>query len=254
MRRRPAVDTTAFYVPPSNIADQRVILPEEEARHLTRVLRISAGETITVVDGCGGRHIVVLDAVDKRSAVGRILSTVWDEVAPKYQLTLAVGVLKQASRFEMLVEKACELGVHRLVPIITTRTQKRSVRQDRLQQIAIAAMKQSGRSHLMQVTLPMPWSRALELEGARYICHEEGAPSAALQKQLVEAVPFEPQALCIMVGPEGGFSHEEVAEAMSAGFQLASLGPRRLRAETAGIVAATVVMMTEALHPPTIDP
>lgn len=234
--------TTTFYAPPDHIADDHLVLPEEEARHAVRALRHTVGDEIVVVDGAGGRYRVRLTEADKRGAAGEIIGTEREVGEPRHRLTVGLGVLKNASRFETFVEKAVELGVTRILPLETERTERVHLKARRLDNILVAALKQSGRSRLPVLAETQPLAEVLvgRTDGCRILCHEAADPEVLLPHVL----PRNPaEDLTILVGPEGGFSEAEVAEAQAAGWTVASLGPRRLRAETAAIAAAATAML-----------
>lgn len=234
--------TTTFYAPPSHIENSRVVLPDDEARHAVRVLRHGPGDEIVVVDGAGGRYRVRLTETDKRSAAGEIVAAEREVGEPSYRLRVGLGTLKNASRFETFAEKAVELGVSEIVPLVTERTERMSLKAQRMENILVAAMKQSGRSRLPTLTEPQPLADVLAASsGVCILCHESADPEAMLPTVLSRAE--DARAISVLVGPEGGFSEEEVAAAEEAGWTVASLGPRRLRAETAAIVAAAAVML-----------
>ena len=234
--------TTTFYVPSSHFQNDRVVLPDDEARHAVRVLRHAPGDEIVVVDGAGGRYRVRLTETDKRSAAGEVMAVEREVGEPNYRLRIGLGTLKNASRFETFAEKAVELGVSEIVPLVTERTERMSLKAQRMENILVAAMKQSGRSRLPTLAEPQPLADALaEAADLRILCHESADPEAMLPIVLSQAEGA--SAITMLVGPEGGFSEEEVAEAEEAGWRVVSLGPRRLRAETAAIVAAAAVML-----------
>jgi 16S rRNA (uracil1498-N3)-methyltransferase len=242
--------TTTFYVPPSDINDGRVVLPDDEARHAVRVLRHGPGDEVLVVDGAGGRYRVRLTETDKRRAAGEVVAVEREVGEPAYRLRIGLGGLKNASRFETFAEKAVELGVSEIVPLVTERTERMSLKAQRMENILVAAMKQSGRSRIPALTAPQPLADVLADERAslRVLCHESADPDAMLTRLLTTASATGD--VTVLVGPEGGFSETEVAEAREAGWTVASLGPRRLRAETAAMVAAAAVM----LHVPSSNP
>lgn len=230
----PAV-TTVFYAPPEMFDGARVVLPDAEARHATKVLRLRAGAEVVVVDGQGGRYTVRLARTSGWSVEGEVVGTV--QVPPPPPLTLALGLLRAEERLEFALEKAVELGVTRFVTLLTERTEARRVRPERLRATAVAAMKQSLRAHLPEVAGPL----ALEaLLGAGAILLHEGAP---LPDALRTMLPGPAAPVTLLVGPEGGFSNGEIARARESGTRVASLGSVRLRAETAALVAATAVFL-----------
>lgn len=258
--------TTQFYAPPSSIHGSRVVLTGDEARHIARSLRKEPGEIILVVDGAGHRHHVELGHVRPDQVVGTIVDTVDRAGEPPYDLTVALGVLKNRNRFETFLEKAVELGVHRIIPLLTDRTEAESLREKRATNILTAAMKQCGRSILPDLASPTPIadllaSRMASEADSRWICHES-ARGTLLLDQAIEAAPSarsggsppttaRPKVL-VLVGPEGGFSEDEVQAAEDAGCQPVLLGPRRLRAETAGIAACAAISFAFASTEPAI--
>ena len=233
--------TTWFYAPPDAMHGARVILPEDEARHAARVLRREVGDEIIVVDGEGGWHRVRLNAVSADQVAGTIRETRHAVGEPPYQLTLGVGLLKKRSRFETCVEKAVELGAARIVPLLTRRTEKTSARTDRLRRVARAAMKQSQRSRCPTITEPQKLAPLLqEAEAAhRIIAHADASvlPRRALSDEATNVLA--------LVGPEGGFTDDELQAARAAGCTPVSLGTRRLRTETAALVMATAVHLRD---------
>lgn len=234
--------TTAFYAPPASVRDGRVLLPDDETRHAVRALRKEAGDEIIVVDGTGGWYRVRLDRVGDRRAAGTVLETRREVGEPAYRLTIGFGLIKNRNRFETFVEKAVELGVHAIIPLHTARTEKEGIKTERTRNIMIAAMKQSGRCRLPTLADPASLPAVLDRRDAfdtMLIAHEEEAATSTIRAALEEA-PAEAH-VCVLVGPEGGFNDGEVDRVIRAGGQAVTLGPRRLRAETAGIAVAAVV-------------
>jgi len=261
--------TTQFYAPPSSIHGSRVVLSGDEARHIARALRKEPGDVILVVNGIGHRHHVELGHVRPEQVVGTIVDTVDRAGEPPYHLTVALGVLKNRNRFETFLEKATELGVHRIIPLLTDRTEAESLREKRATNILAAAMKQSGRSVLPDLSSPTPIadvlaSRMASEAAGRWICHESAnsdplldrATEVAMATGVATATEDTKSArpeLLVLVGPEGGFSEDEVQAAEDAGCQAVLLGSRRLRAETAGIAACAAISFafssSESDHP-----
>lgn len=239
--------TTSFYIPPDYFHRDRVTLPADEARHALKVLRNGAGDEIVAVDGVGGWYRIELTHVDARTAGGRILEHREDVGEPPFDLTLAIAVIKQRSRFETFLEKAVELGVNTIAPITTERTIKETIREQRAENILVSAMKQCGRSRMPQLRAPVAFDEFLETAMetpapvVRLICHE----GADVQTTLSEALAMENEVnrITVLIGPEGGFTDTEVERANEGGFATVSLGTRRLRAETAAIAVTAAVML-----------
>jgi len=233
--------TTNFYVPPADIRGDRIVLPDDEARHARTVLRAEAGDEIVVVDGDGGWYRTQIDHVAPQQVVGHVLERRRDVGEPDVEVTVGMGLLAKHSRFETFVEKAVEVGVRRIVPLRTRRTEVESVRTDRLRRIMIAALKQCRRSRLPELAAPRSLDALLNAAtaGTRLLCH--GAPDAP--PIATTGVATTADETLILVGPEGGFAPAEVDAATDAGCTPVSLGGRRLRAETAGIVATAAVLL-----------
>lgn len=239
--------TTSFYVPPENIHGNRVILPEDEARHASKVLRAGVGDEIIVVDGAAGWYRVRIDHIDRRSVGGHVVERRENVGEPPYELVLGFGLIKHRSRFETLLEKAVELGVSVLAPLITERTERDRIREERSEGVLISAMKQCGRSRLPELLEPMTFDDFAATARARWsadlqvICHENASAENRIMQLLTLGSAV--SSIVAAVGPEGGFSDDELLRANAAGFKTVLLGNRRLRAETAGIAVAAAVML-----------
>jgi len=236
---------------PGDRRDRRCFLPSlhrgdceidsHEAHHLATVLRAAVGDSVELFDGCGHVAHATITAVTKR----RVVVTVADVrhiPAEPHQLILATAVPK-GERCDWLVEKATELGVTRWVPLVTERStvHPRDSKLDRLRQIVISACKQSGRNWLMEISPVMPW-------------REFVSSSDALPELLVAApgsrqrlsLAASPPATCVAIGPEGGWTEQELDLARQHGATFVSLGPHILRIETAAIAVAAVWRLTSA--------
>ncbi|HLP17255.1 MAG TPA: RsmE family RNA methyltransferase, partial [Bacteroidota bacterium] len=161
---------------------------------------------------------------------------------PTVDLTLAVGLLKNPSRMDWIIEKGTELGVSNFMPLLTRYTISQSVKEERWKNIALAAMKQCGRCMLPKIFPPMKLKDALELAApndAKLIPFEKTEHVLFIGEVMKRHTP---KSAIIFIGPEGGFTNEEIVAAEGAGCMQVSLGPRRLRTETAAIVAASWVV------------
>lgn len=232
-----------FFVPPGAFTGDRILFPEGEAQHAARVLRVQPGNEVQIVDGGGRRFLVTVDEVRRDRVTAVVSRELPGEPDIRPRVTLAVGLLKHAGRFETMLEKAVELGVARIIPLVTERTETPRLRMDRALHILVSAMKQCGRARLPGLDPPTRLAEALadRDEAARLLCHEAADPSARLATAV--AALGTPESVCLLVGPEGGFSDAEVAAAGAAGFRTVSLGATRLRTETAALAAAAVVLL-----------
>jgi 16S rRNA (uracil1498-N3)-methyltransferase len=215
-------------------------LEAAEAKH-ARVRRVRGGEEVVVFDGRGWSAVAVVETIGARNVTVRIQRTLPPRHAESsLDLTLAVALLK-SDRFEWIIEKATEFGVTRIRPFTSRNSlaQPSSARRNRWQQIALSAAKQCGRTVPPQVHPPVPFRALLdELTGAKVLFAEgSGEPTLHVGKNLNEPVS-------ILIGPEGGFTPQELDQARSANCRLVTLGPRILRAETAAIVAVALCQHT----------
>ena len=230
-----------FYAPSTAVTPPTLTIDGEEFTHLTHVMRMREGDALRVVDGAGHAYDAVITTITRHEAHCRITAGYERLHEPSRELTLAAGMLKNPSRFDYLVEKAVEIGVSRIVPLLTERTIPRRGKRERWQKLCVAAMKQSGRCVLPRVDEPVPLEKFLDSCRAplKLIPHQE----APLPLAVALTSGSGGAALCI--GPEGGFSDGEIVAARAAGFQPVSLGERRLRAETAAVVACALLMARE---------
>lgn len=229
-----------FVADPSDIEGDVLVLKGEEYRHLSRVLRKKAGDHVMVTDGRGRMFEAIIRVLTRSQAECTILHTFEKLNEPRIDITLAVSPLKNPSRLDFVVEKATELGVTTIIPLLCERTVRKHEKHLRLQKIAAAAMKQCGRSVLPTVFM-MTQFRTLVLNAARYqlrlIPHERTEQSQFIGS--VMKLHGDVKSALILIGPEGGFTDEEIQFASDNGFVAISLGPRRLRSETAAISAVS---------------
>lgn len=231
-----------FHASPASVSADRIVLGEDEARHAGKVLRLTEGDLILVVDGAGATHEVVLETVSGKQVAGRILSTQLEVGEPQNELHVALAVLHQPARWETFLEKAVELGCTRITPLMTARTQPGRLKERRLESIMISALKQCERSRLPRLDPPMPLDEVLSMGGSlRMICHEALTDGRSLSGLLSDGTGLPAGPRRVLIGPEGGFTDEEVARAQGLGWTAVWLGQRRLRAETAAMLAAAVL-------------
>lgn len=218
-----------------NLAEEIVELDSDEAHHL-RVSRVRPGDVITVFDGAGLEASCRVMSLDRRGARLRVEERrqIDRELLGRLQLFVPAP---QGERQRWLVEKATELGVHQLHLIVTRHADRhsRGVRVHRMQRWVVEAAKQCGRNRLMEVSGPATWQMLCDQHApestARFFCHPSGRPMA---EAVAEADYTEAY---VAVGPEGGWSDDEVSAARDAGWQVVSLGPTILRTETAALAA-----------------
>lgn len=209
------------------------LLDEEESRHLSTVLRRQPGERLLVTDGKGFLYEAELIESGKKTATARILETK-QMPEPPARLHIAMAPTKQIDRLEWFLEKATEIGIGEITPLLCKRSERTTLRQDRLEKILVSAMKQSLQSRLPILNPLTPFAELVRRakEPVRCIawCADDPPPHlSALLRPATDTL--------VLIGPEGDFSPEEVTLAQANGYTGVSLGPTRLRTETAGLVA-----------------
>jgi 16S rRNA (uracil1498-N3)-methyltransferase len=225
-----------FYLP---IIDGNTIkLNEEESRHCIRILRLKNGDTIHLTDGKGNLfESSIIDADPKRCTVG-VISIQKEYEKREVLLHLAIAPTKNTARFEWFLEKATEIGIDRITPLICQHSERVRIKLPRLEKVLISAMKQSLKAYLPSLKEPAKFERFIQLpfDGQKFIASCE--PDITLP--LKSIYPKDSNVL-ILIGPEGDFSQEEIINAKKTGFIPISLGKSRLRTETAGIVACHTI-------------
>lgn len=252
-----------------DISDGLVRLDPEESGHCVRVLRHRAGDRISVIDGRGTLMQCALLDADPREATATVEERISGFGAHNYRLTMAVCPTKNADRYEWFAEKATEIGLDVLAPVIGERSERRVLKTDRLERLVRSAAKQSLKGAIPEVRQPVSVKEfilAAPEDAVKMICYcfdgekrtvrqvlEEDAlrlageaipPTVSTDQRNQEAPATLPGSLpeiCILIGPEGDFSPEEATLAISRGFIPVTLGSSRLRTETAALVATTMV-------------
>lgn len=228
-----------FYLP--EVDARMATLDAVESKHLVRVLRKKTGDILHATDGQGHRLTCTLVDANPKSAVLEVTERMAVPPRPAV-LTLAVAPTKNMDRLEWLVEKATEIGIERIVPVLCEHSERKVVKHERLLRIATSAMKQSLRAHLPEIQPLTPLSTFISSCTApnRVVCHlDESNPGPALQSHLQPGLET-----AVLIGPEGDFSPEEIAGAQSAGFVPVTLGAARLRTETAALAAVHIFALT----------
>ncbi len=232
-----------FYVDPAKVGERYLTIEDDESKHIIRVLRKSEGELIWVADGADRAYEAVIRSIQQQSVECEILSVHERLNEPEIEVSLAVAVLKNPSRMEWLIEKGTELGIRRFIPVATSRSVAQSSKENRWKKIALAAMKQSGRCYLPQIypiTDMDSVIRHASVFDLKVIPYENTDEVLFIAEALRHRQ--KPTSALIVIGPEGGFTEEEIHTAEHAGFIQVSLGKRRLRTETAALVASAWII------------
>lgn len=235
-----------FFVSPERISGEQVALEPSQAQQISRVLRLRRGAHILVLDGSGAEYLVGLDQVTGSQATGSILQQRAAPGEPRLRLTLCQALLK-GTRFELALQKGTELGVSAFVPLSCQRSEPGPPTLPRLarwRRIILEAAEQSERGRLPTLAAPTGLDQALKAPEGASLFLWEGQGGMGLKEGLRRVGPLleKTPSLRLLVGPEGGFTPPEVALAQERGALLVTLGPRVLRAETAGLAAAAVIL------------
>ncbi len=226
----------------TNIQGNEIVLDAEESRHLSQVLRLQIDDQIEVVNGLGELFVCKISSINKKGT----LLTITDRKkasSPQNQLWMAVAPTKNINRWEWFLEKATEIGIGRISPIICKNSERKHLKIDRQLRILKEAMKQSKQLYLPQLDELMPYDELLKQADAKekYIAHCYDG-----EKPLLKEVHQKAEKALILIGPEGDFDLNEVDQAKERDFQEISLSESRLRTETAAIVACHTINLLDA--------
>ena len=233
------------FVGSEDITENNVTIKGPQARHLRLVLRLQPGDTFRAVDETAREHTVRISYASTELVRGTVIESHEVDTEPRCRVTILQAVVK-GSNMALVIQKCTELGVAQIVPMVTQRVvvrlkeAKADTRCERWQRIAFEAARQCGRTVVPEVGPPVPFRQALELAAQRdmaLILAEHG-PARALDQVIRPGLKV--GSLALLVGPEGGFSAQELELALEAGLLAVSLGPRILRTETAAIAATAI--------------
>lgn len=218
-----------FYTP--EIKGDTHVLEEQESKHAIRVLRLKEGDEVVLIDGRGGWYEASIIGEHPKACVLGISSHITDHKPLPYMLHIAISPTKNMDRFEWFLEKACEIGISRVTPLICHRSERKNVKMERLDRILVSAMKQSLKAFkpILSEPVVMPSFLKEDFTGTLGIAHCYPLDRISLN-ELDKSAKY-----TILVGPEGDFTEEELESALVAGFRPLHLGESRLRTETAGV-------------------
>lgn len=232
-----------FYIEEYDTQQKEIILNEETSRHIVQVLRMKKGELLNLTDGKGNIFTTSVSDDHKKHCTVRIEDIKYKE-QEKRKVSIALSLLKNANRFEWFLEKATEIGVNEIIPMICERTEKEKFRDDRLHSILVSAMLQSQQCWLPVLHKPIAFKLLLRQEevvntSQKFIAHCIEKEKRNLADLINDSLPSQ----IILIGPEGDFTTEEVEFAIANHFDAVALGDTRLRSETAAMVAATLLRL-----------
>lgn len=230
-----------FYVPNASTTD---LLPDDEAIHAVRVLRLSEGDEIFLMDGCGMFHRATITMASNKRCSYRIEESIAQERSWTGHIHLAVAPTKMMERMEWMVEKAVEIGVDEISFLDCKNSERRQIKLPRLEKIAISAMKQSRKPFLTRINEMRSVSDFIHAtaKGKLFIAHCYNEIERLYLPDRLAVCPPD-SSITIMIGPEGDFSIDELNFVLATGGESISLGESRLRTETAGLVAVMMAAM-----------
>ena len=214
-----------------------IILSAEESKHATKVLRKKEGDILNFTDGKGAFYKAEIIVADSRKCRLKVVSTEQKEKQHNYHLHIAIAPTKNMDRFEWFLEKATEIGIDEITPIICSRSERKVIKTERCNRILLSAMKQSLKFHVPKLNEAISFNDFLkqDYKGSKYIAHCEDGEKKELK------IETKTEKSLILIGPEGDFSPKEIELALQNQFKAVSLGTSRLRTETAGIIAVHTI-------------
>lgn len=223
-----------FYNPEITDQSKQFTFDKTESRHIVRVLRKKEGDTILITNGLGDLFTSEIEIANDKRCLVKILESKSHKKPWNYYLHIAIAPTKLNDRFEWFLEKATEIGVDEITPIICDHSERKILKLDRMEKIVNSAAKQSLKFHFPKLNKPITFNQFInsEFNGQLFIAHCESTSKKSLKSALKPATKT-----TILIGPEGDFSTKEIQQSLEHNFIPVSLGESRLRTETAGIVA-----------------
>jgi len=227
-----------FYIKNYDASQKEIVLDEDTSKHIVQVLRMKVGEQLNLTDGKGNLLTCTITNDNKKHCSVEVTATSYRQPATR-KVSIAISLLKNSNRFEWFLEKATEIGVNEIIPLICERTEKEKFRFDRMQGICISAVLQSQQVWLPELNEPELFQKFIEESkwDTKLIAHCLESDKRKLTHFLI--APFSNFQICI--GPEGDFTNKEIEFALQNNFTPVTLGETRLRTETAGVVAAALL-------------
>lgn len=226
-----------------NIND--LTLPKEECHHAFKVLRLKNNDTINIMDGKGSFAICTIESISKNELHYKIIELLFEK--PKeYSLHIAIAPTKSNERIEFFLEKVTEIGIDEITPIITSNSERKVVKIERWEKIIKAAVKQSKNLYFPKLNEPINFNKFVEEQKSNignYIAHCEDDSDKLFLSDEVNKINNQ---FCVLIGPEGDFTTQEIEFAKEQNYKPVSIGPSRLRTETAGIVACHTINLIKS--------
>lgn len=231
-----------FYTP--DISGDYYTLSAEESRHCIQVLRLSVGDTINLIDGRGGLYTASIEQASPKACAVRITGHTARYGVKPYELHVAIAPTKNIDRTEWFMEKATEIGINRITPLLCDRSERKVIKRDRSEKVVLSAAKQSLKAYVPQVDELVGFSSFIKHDFGDYrkfIAHCDSSRPREEFSLIVDECGDDVERYLVLIGPEGDFSPGEIDAAYGAGFMGVSLGTSRLRTETAALMATATV-------------
>ena len=222
-----------FYTP--DVQTASYTLNEEESNHCNKVLRLNVGDVVNLIDGRGGLYTAQIASATKKAVQLTVTDVKHNFGQRNHHLHIAIAPTKNIDRLEWFLEKATEIGIDEITPLICDRSERKIIKQERLEKVITAAVKQSLTAYHPKLNPAINYAQFLKLDhdSAKFIAHCE----ANSEKQFLNELITRQQKYLILIGPEGDFSPNEIKLALQSGYKPVTLGNTRLRTETAGLAA-----------------
>ncbi|MFZ0471681.1 MAG: 16S rRNA (uracil(1498)-N(3))-methyltransferase [Bacteroidales bacterium] len=228
-----------FYT--NNVSDGVAAFSREESGHCIRVLRMRRGDALHFTDGAGNLYEGIITEDDPHNMKVSVTGITKDYGKRRYRLHIAISPLKNDDRLEWFIEKAVELGIDEITPLICSRTEKKRIRKERLEGLILSAMKQSVKAFLPVLNEPVHFTEFIEKQHTGR--HLIACCDTKLGRKAITSGAGRGEDVLILIGPEGDFTPEEVILAINSGFTPVHIGPSRLRTETAGVAACCAIYL-----------
>ena len=223
-----------FYTPDLDASHTQYFLSEEESKHCVRVLRLNNGDEVRLIDGHGGLYTASIHDAHPKRTILNITHAEAEYGKPKYRLHIAIAPTKNIERLEWFLEKATEIGISEITPIICQRSERKEIKTERSNKIITAAIKQSLKAYHPILNEPVSVTKFIQQhhDAQKFIAHCEESPKTTLSETITKHNSY-----VILIGPEGDFSPSEIDLALQNDFKAITLGESRLRTETAALAA-----------------